>query len=49
MQIYIDEPDEYLFSVQAIVPIQLLIDQYAKSKGFETGSFSRGAKVTKIE
>ncbi len=49
LQIYINEPDEYLFSVQAIVPVQLFIDQYAKSKGYETGSFSRGAKVTETE
>jgi len=45
----VDEPDEYLFSVQSIVPVQLLIDAYTKSKGFEAGSFSRGAKVTRIE
>lgn len=49
MQLFIDEPDEYLFSVQAILPVQLFIDQYAKSKGFEAGSFSRGAKVTETE
>ena len=46
---YVDEPDEYLFSVQSIIPVQLFIDSYAKSKGFEAGSFSRGAKVTMIE
>jgi glucosamine--fructose-6-phosphate aminotransferase (isomerizing) len=49
MQIFIDEPDEFLFSVHAIVPVQLFIDQYAKLKGFEAGSFSRGAKVTETE
>jgi glutamine---fructose-6-phosphate transaminase (isomerizing) len=49
MPIFIDEPDEYLFSVQAIVPVQLLIDQYAKSKGYEAGNFSHGSKVTEIE
>jgi glucosamine--fructose-6-phosphate aminotransferase (isomerizing) len=49
MQIYIDEPDEYLFSIQSIVPVQLFVDSYAKSKGFEAGSFSRGAKVTEVE
>lgn len=49
MQIYIDEPDEYLFSVNSVVPLQLFIDSYAKSKGFEAGSFSRGAKVTETE
>lgn len=49
MQIHIDEPDEYLFSVNSIVPMQLFVDSYAKSKGFSAGSFSRGAKVTEIE
>jgi glutamine---fructose-6-phosphate transaminase (isomerizing) len=49
MQIIIDESDEYLFSVRAILPVQLFIDHYAKSKGFEAGSFSRGAKVTETE
>lgn len=46
---YIDERDEFLFSIQSIVPIQLFIDTYAKEHGFEAGSFSRGAKVTMIE
>lgn len=49
MQIFIDEPDEFLFSIQSIIPVQLFIDAYAKAKGFEAGSFSRGAKVTMIE
>jgi glucosamine--fructose-6-phosphate aminotransferase (isomerizing) len=46
LQIHINEPDEYLFSVAGIIPVQLFIDAYAKLKGFEAGSFSRGAKVT---
>jgi glucosamine--fructose-6-phosphate aminotransferase (isomerizing) len=49
MQIIIDEHDEYMFSVLGILPVQLLVDSYAKSKGFEAGSFSRGAKITGIE
>ena len=49
VQIFIDQPDEYLFAMQSIVPVQLFIDSYAKAKGFEAGSFSRGAKVTVIE
>jgi hypothetical protein len=49
LQIIIDEPDEYLFSVRAILPVQLFIDHYAKSKGFEAGSFSHGTKVTETE
>ena len=49
LPIYIHQPDEYLFSVQSIVPVQLFVDAYAKTHGFEAGSFSRGAKVTVIE
>jgi glutamine---fructose-6-phosphate transaminase (isomerizing) len=49
MPVLIDEPDEFLFSILGIVPVQLYIDSYAKSKGFEAGSFSRGAKVTETE
>lgn len=49
MKILIDEPDEYLFSVAGVLPVQLYIDMYAKMKGFEAGSFSRGSKVTEIE
>jgi glucosamine--fructose-6-phosphate aminotransferase (isomerizing) len=49
MVLHINEPDEYLFSVQSVVPVQLFVDQFAKSKGFEAGSFSRGAKVTSSE
>jgi len=45
----IDQPDEYLFSIASILPVQLFVDAYAKMKGFEAGSFSRGAKVTEIE
>jgi glucosamine--fructose-6-phosphate aminotransferase (isomerizing) len=48
-EIVIDEQDEYLFSVGSILPVQLFVDMYAKSKGFEAGSFSRGSKVTEIE
>jgi Glucosamine 6-phosphate synthetase, contains amidotransferase and phosphosugar isomerase domains len=47
--LFIDESDEFLFSIQSIVPVQLFIDAYAKAKNFEAGSFSRGAKVTSIE
>ena len=46
---YVDEPNEYLFSIQSIIPLQLFIDSYTKAKGFEAGSFSRGFKVTGIE
>ena len=47
--VYIDEQDEFLFSIQSIIPVQLFIDAYAKRHGFEAGSFSRGAKVTMTE
>ncbi len=45
----IPEQDEFLFSIESIIPIQLYIDEYAKNKGFEAGSFSHGAKVTAVE
>ncbi|HNR40832.1 MAG TPA: SIS domain-containing protein [Bacteroidales bacterium] len=48
-QFYINQPDEYLFSIQSILPVQLFVDEYAKTKGYEAGSFSKGAKVTEIE
>ncbi|WP_436415174.1 SIS domain-containing protein [Petrimonas sp.] len=49
LPMYINEKDEFLFSLQSIVPVQLFIDAYAKTHGFEAGNFSRGAKVTVIE
>lgn len=49
LQTYINQPDEYLFSIESIVPVQLFVDAYAKTHGFEAGSFSRGAKITVIE
>jgi len=49
MVLSIDEQDEYLFSIQSIIPVQLFIDSFAKAKGYEAGSFSHGAKVTEVE
>ena len=49
MPVLIDEQDEFLFSILGILPVQLYIDSYAKSRGFEAGSFARGAKVTTTE
>jgi len=49
MPVVIDETDEFLFSLLGIVPVQLLIDSYAKARAFEAGNFNRGAKVTKSE
>jgi glucosamine--fructose-6-phosphate aminotransferase (isomerizing) len=45
----IDEEDEYLFSIQSIIPVQLFIDSFAKARGYEAGSFAHGAKVTEEE
>ncbi len=47
--LHIPEEDEFLFSIESIIPVQLYIDEYAKNKGFEAGSFSHGAKVTAVE
>ncbi len=41
--------NEFLFSITGILPLQLMVDAYAKRKGFEAGSFSQGAKITKTE
>lgn len=49
LPVYIDEKDEFLFSIQSIIPMQLFIDEYAKRQGFEAGKFFHGAKVTMIE
>ncbi len=42
----LNETDEYLFSILSVIPIQLIVDSFGKSKGLVAGSFSRGAKVT---
>ena len=47
--ITIEEPDEYLFSIQSIIPIQLLINHLAITKGFEPGNFIHGGKITSTE
>jgi glucosamine--fructose-6-phosphate aminotransferase (isomerizing) len=49
MKIRVDGLDEYIFSLNAIFPAQLLVDSFARKNGFEAGSFSRGAKVTRSE
>ena len=49
LTIPISEKDEFLFSIQSIIPIQLFIDSFTKQKGYEAGSFAHGAKVTEIE
>jgi glucosamine--fructose-6-phosphate aminotransferase (isomerizing) len=49
LKVYINEQDQFLFTILSIIPVQLFIDSYAKARGFEAGSFSRGTKVTVIE
>jgi glucosamine--fructose-6-phosphate aminotransferase (isomerizing) len=45
----IDQPDEYLFSILSILPVQLMVNQLALSKGYEPGNFIHGGKVTFAE
>jgi len=47
--IIINQPDEYLFLIQSIIPVQLMVNQLALSKGFEPGNFVHGGKVTITE
>lgn len=49
LHIPISEKNEFLFSIQSIIPVQLFIDSYTKQRGYEAGSFSHGAKVTEVE
>ncbi|KAA3659553.1 MAG: SIS domain-containing protein [Calditrichaeota bacterium] len=41
--------DEFLFSIPAIVPIQLIVNALAVKNNIDPGHFVHGAKVTKIE
>jgi len=41
--------DEYLFPIPAIVPLQLIVNQWALGRGNVPGNFTRGAKVTTTE
>lgn len=47
--INVNQENEYLFSIESIISVQLYIDYFAKKKGFEAGSFAHGAKVTAVE
>ena len=49
MPILVEQPDEYLFSIQSTVPVQLLVNDLALSKGYEPGQFVHGGKVTLTE
>lgn len=47
--ITIDQADEFMFSILNIIPVQLMINHLALSKGFEPGNFVHGGKVTLSE
>jgi glucosamine--fructose-6-phosphate aminotransferase (isomerizing) len=47
--ILINQPDEYLYSIQSIIPVQLIVNHLALVKGFEPGNFVNGGKVTLME
>ncbi len=47
--ITMDQPDEYLFTIQSIIPVQLMVNYLALSKGHEPGNFVHGGKVTLTE
>ncbi len=47
--IKINQPDEFLFSIQSIIPVQLMVNQLAIEKGYEPGNFIHGGKVTLTE
>ncbi len=44
-----DEPDEFLFAIQSIVPVQLMVNRLALANGNNPGDFIHGGKVTKAE
>ena len=48
-KINVEKCDEYLFPILSIVPLQLMVNQWALERGITPGHFSKGAKVTKIE
>jgi glucosamine--fructose-6-phosphate aminotransferase (isomerizing) len=42
-------PDEYLFPIASILPLQFIVNQWAVDAGHEPGNFIMGAKVTTTE
>ncbi len=44
--ITVDQPDEYLFSIQSIIPVQLIVNHLASMDGKLPGAFVHGSKVT---
>ncbi len=47
--IVMNQADEYLFSVQSILPVQLMVNDLALARGHEPGAFLHGTKVTRTE
>jgi glucosamine--fructose-6-phosphate aminotransferase (isomerizing) len=47
--ILINQPDEYLYSIQSIIPVQLMVNKLALIEGYEPGNFVHGGKVTLAE
>jgi glucosamine--fructose-6-phosphate aminotransferase (isomerizing) len=47
--VHIPCQDEYLFPIPAIIPLQLIVNQWAVDEGNEPGNFTMGAKVTTTE
>ncbi|MGC8897357.1 MAG: SIS domain-containing protein [Bacteroidota bacterium] len=45
----VNQPDEYLFTVQSIIPVQLMVNNLALAKGLVPGKFVNGGKVTLSE
>jgi len=44
-----NQPDEFLFAIQNIIPVQLMVNNLALAKGLEPGNFINGGKVTLSE
>lgn len=42
-------PDEDVFPITSVVPVQLLVNDFAVAKGLTPGDFSHGNKITRIE
>jgi glucosamine--fructose-6-phosphate aminotransferase (isomerizing) len=47
--IVINQPDEYLYSIESIIPVQLMVNHFAETEGYEPGNFVHGGKVTLVE
>ena len=47
--ITINQPDEYLFAIQNVIPVQLMVNHLALAKGLVPGDFVNGGKVTLSE